>query len=758
MPRRLMTLLLFAMPLAANAGDNSAIEAEIGELESKIADIDRRSRVLEQQVAPGRDSLQAGQALNRYQDAVYHHLIGDFERSAEEFFALVTTEAMRPAGLHWDAEWYLAESLFNMGASEIAEGTYQTISADKNHPFREEAVRRLLEIYSTDSDPTKFDRLYEREILRGGVKPSDVILYAVAKAFLTKGRVAKATEYFSTIEAGSPYYTKARYYLGAMLVDRKDEESMRGAVVHFQEVVDTPFATQDQRQVYDLALLAMARIHYEFEEYSKAAMAYDRIGGDSAFFDDKLYELVWTFIKQGENDNAIISIDTFLLDFPEHALAAELRLVRGHLHYEEKQYDDALATYSEVADEYMPVSRRFGELARSGGDQTEWFEQVLNMDQTDLYAPRNDDELPAYAVSMMLADPSFSSALDLYRDLRRQEAAVEVSEKLIEELDAALGDPVSSDTIAGMRMDALSGQVEALAQLTELLDVEARWLERAGGGAVSGELGVFERRRQEILSKVRALESRLEKGRGELSGVASAAARRSERRATLGADLEAAQERMKVAAEANDTPALMEVAGEVARIERELGELDASSASGDTIVARIEGDVLTRLAEVELDVSSLWQDYQRLRTPAGIDADMDPLGARVDAVHILADQVLGRLRSVQDQMSDMGNAELTRIRETFAQEVTNVRAEREQLDGIEGDASGIAEQLVRDNFLRLENIFEESVLGADMGMVNVHWSQWVATGERRRRLADDRDTFLKELERRFAYLKQKLNQ
>jgi hypothetical protein len=50
------------------------------------------------------------------------------------------------------------------------------------------------------------------------------------------------------------------------------------------------------------------------------------------------------------------------------------------------------------------------------------------------------------------------------------------------------------------------------------------------------------------------------------------------------------------------------------------------------------------------------------------------------------------------------------------------------------------------------------VLGADMGMVNVHWSQWVETGERREQLVAERSDLVRELEQRFAYLRQKLNQ
>jgi tetratricopeptide (TPR) repeat protein len=752
-----VALALWFAPGGAYAAED-AIQQDVERIESVVDDIDRRSRMLEQQVAPGRGSLRASQAINRYQDAVYHHLIGEYETAAEEFFAIVTTNALVEAGLHWDAEWYLAESLFLMDAEEIAEGTFERISRNAEHPFRTDAVRRLLEIYASDADPSKFDALYEREILRGGVEPSDVILYSVAKAFVTKGDLAKAKDYFNTLEVGSDYYTRARYFLGALLVDKRDPESLSAATPYFQEIVDTPYATEDQRRVYDLALLALARIFYEAGDFDRATLSYDKVGGDSEFFDDKLHELVWTFIKQGANDKAIVSIDTFLLDFPEHALAAELQLVRGHLHYAEEEYDQALETYELVVDEYTPVSRRFGELARSSEDTTGWFEEVLELDQSDLYAPRGEDELPAYAISMMLADPDFSGALELYRELQQQETAVAVSESLIGELEDALGDPVSEDTVASMRMDALQAQTEALGERITLLEVESVWLEDAGGGLISAELSGFERRRQELLTKQQRLVASVTSGRREVQGAGGAAAAMEDRKAALSDELAAAQERMQTAAAANDTAELMAVAGDIARIESKLRDLESTVQTPEAIVAGVERGLSADIATLELEVAGLWQDYQRLRTPAGIDADMDPLGARIDSVHLLADQVLVRLRAVQTQMGDMGNTELARIRDTFAEEVVNVRGERRDLTNIDEEAGDLAERLVRANFLRLEDLFEESVLGADMGMVNVHWSQWVETGERREQLVAERSDLVRELEQRFAYLRQKLNQ
>ncbi len=749
-------LCSLALAFAGTAlADNLA--EDLSKIEEVVDDLDLRSRVLEQQVAPGR-SLRSGQAMARYQDAVYHHLIGEYEVAAEEFFALVTTGAMAPTGLEWDAQWYLAESLFLMNASEIAEGSYLTISADQSHPFREDAVRRLLEIYSRSDDPTRFDRLYEREVLRGEVEPSDVILYAVARAFVTKGDAEKAKSYFISIQPESAWYARARYFLGALLVQRGDETSLREAQTYFREIIGLAVVTDAGRQVYDLSLLALARIHYEFEEYGKAVESYDRIAGDSQFLDDKLHELGWTFIKQGDNGKAIQAIDIFLLGFPEHAMAAELQLVRGHLHYAESQFPEALESYQQVVDEYTPVQRRFGQLARSTDDTATWFEQVLELDRADIQGPKGDGELPAYAVSLMLADPGFTRALDLYREIGRQEAALDEARGIIDELEAALGGPVTKDAMARMRFDALEALAQGLQQRVAVLVVEEGWLRERGGSDVSGRLDDLARRRGGLLSRIEKVERQVERTGTELQDLQGAADRVEVQRARLREELEAAQVRLDDAATTGDAGELVQLATEVARLERETAELDAGVRTADSAADALDRAVGTELGSIELDLSRLWQDYQRLREPAGIDADMDPRGARLDSVHIAVDQLSTRLRSVTAQLSGVEDMELYKIRETFKTEVSNVGAEGSDLAMIESDASDLAETLVRANFLHLEELFKESVLGADIGMVNVYWSQWETTGSEKTRLTDERSLLISELEQRFGYLRQKLSQ
>jgi tetratricopeptide (TPR) repeat protein len=731
------------------------VRAEIAGVESTVDEVATEARTLELEVAPSHARLSPSAALQRYQDAVYLYLIGEHAEAAESFFALVMTDALENSGLETDAEWYLAESLFEMGSAEIAEATYRRMSAVPGHPFREDSVRRLLEIYTRDEDSARFDALYQTEILRGDVQPSDLILYAVGKAFYIKEDWAKAKSYMMEIGLDSAYFGRARYFLGAMFVAQGGDVALRESIPYFQEIVALEASNLVDRQVQDLALLALARVYYEFGEFQQAVESYTDVGSETGFLDEKLHELVWANIKQGEYDRALDAVDIFLLAFPEHHYASDLQLVRGHLLYRDASYEEALAAYRLVVDDYAPVRDRFGRLAEATDDSSAYFDEVRELDRDDLYAPRNDDELPAYAVARMLADGSFRRALSIYDELALQEQALSESETLVEQLQAALGGGDAVVDLVGLRRRVAGARTRGLAARIDLLEAEASWLEAAGDGA--GAVAGLRERLQTLSRDNDRAADRFERVALDAEVAWRLVGQAEEGLANVQDDLDALSSRMEDGADELSQAELDAATTEVGRLEQSLTALRLQRDDGRAAMDAADNEV-DSLHEISLRAGTLWQYFQAARGPAGIDTSTDPTGARVDALHLTIDQALSRLDRVSGMLGDAKDTERFRIHETVIGEAAAVLAQRADLGQTTDDAARVASVLVRDNFRRLQAQFAESVLGADMGIVNVHWSQWVAADREHKRLASERSAVVAELERRFAFLQQKLSQ
>ena len=66
--------------------------------------------------------------------------------------------------------------------------------------------------------------------------------------------------------------------------------------------------------------------------------------------------------------------------------------------------------------------------------------------------------------------------------------------------------------------------------------------------------------------------------------------------------------------------------------------------------------------------------------------------------------------------------------------------------------------LTKSGFGRLEDFFAQSVLKADMGIVDVYWAQKLEVADQKERVKEEKQELLEDLDRRFRIIKQKLRQ
>lgn len=712
-----VALLLAGLAVGGPAQARSLADT-LDRVESLADSESRTASLLIQQVAPGASQLSPEAAQERYQDGVYWHLVGDHERAAEAFFGLVATGALADSTLQAEVEWYLAESLFGMGADEVAIERYKAIAGDAAHPFRADGVRRLLELYARNEDAARFDALFEREILRGGVEATDVVLYSVGDALRLKGDLDEAVGWFERIPAESPWFVRARYQLGALHVREGTPEALEDALVDFRAGAEIVPQSDEEIRAVDLARLAVGRVLYSLGRHDEAIEAYGAIrGADNEHLADKLHELTYAFLRRGDREQAIAATDLFLATFPERAEAAELRLLRGHLFFEDAAWDEALVAYDDVVTQFTPVSDRFDELARTA--QVDGVLATLVDFRDDarglvtLATPVAEGEgdaspgpdaapeppaLPPYALAMLLEDPYVLRSVDLRGDLDDQRRVLDDAEAIVAMLEPVLGPGPEGATLVGwLQYAANDGAVHAIEGRVKLLEAELTWLGAQGAAT-------------------RDLEVSLNRLRARVEG-----------------SLEA-----------------------VRQTELALVESMWDEAVADRVLSELEAGPTGELGPLARDVGLLAQQARGVREASAVAAADDPTVGRIDRLHGQLDTAVERYLAVLSSLEGARGSDLDQLRETFVGVAADVRAQRGELEGAEARAEAVAAYYLPLGFGDLAASFEESVIGADMGAVNVYWTRWIDTNDEREQLVQDRRDTALRLEERFAFLEDKL--
>jgi len=471
-----------ALGFAGSAWAADRLDPEIAKVSERVGVVSDKSTRLLRTIAPGRAyPLRGEAAVQRYIDCITWAMLGESDHAASGLFTLVTTGVLVDAGLHQDAEWSLAQALFEGENHETAEVRLEAILADPNHPFRADAVRLLLEILAEAGRTDEFYGVYQKEIASGKVRATDAITYSVGKSLWIQGSFTRvdALRQFSSIPETSRFYARAQYFIGAIHVANT---ALVDAIPVFELVTRLPVAQTDDRVVRDTAVLALARIYYERGEFALATEWYNKVAGDSPVLDRALYEIAWTYIKQGKNIEALRAIDVYLLSYPDGDGAAELKVLQGQLHMVQRSWDQALTAFDAVVGEYTPVEEQFASLARSREAPDVYFQRVLALGQGAT------KDVPEYARVLMLADKDLAAAIHLFSQLDQQRTDLSASQAIIQELKEALSGAEKLD-VREMQVQIDNVKRDLSISRATLFDLEESWLAANGiPNAVVGDL------------------------------------------------------------------------------------------------------------------------------------------------------------------------------------------------------------------------------------------------------------------------------
>lgn len=579
------------------------------QVEDRAATLASAMEDLRRNFSARRGLIGATEARQRYEDALYLYLMESYEDAATEFYILSQSRALSSADLTRDSEWYLAECLFEMGDLHTATEAYEAILAQgSSHPYHDDAVRRLLEVSSILRHDAEFDQLYAEWITTGRVRTTDLVTYALGRAFARRGQLDRAQTHLASLAPTSPYYARAQYVLGSVAIQ---QGNLPAALAALEASANVTPGDDAGRRVQELAALGEARVATEMGDYARASTWYAKVGESSPDYADALYESAWAFILQERWAEAKEQCDRFLKAFPSHRYTASMTILRGHLDMKTASYADAEIRYGSVGRDYTPV---IGTLDGAAQDPAA-LRRLL--DEMAGFVPVGgvSSNVPGYARELLRADPDVGRAASVWRDLGKEKAELAEVEDLARVLEkAAQGDKDLLSTYVAARQEVAGLEGQSLALRAQVLDAEIATL------------------RARLPSSARPTLSGLAKERLSVYG--------------SGGDADAATVRARLAEVRTRLVALRAQApgGEAAytRLDRTWASLDALDTSSRATRELIDGSEATETAAVKQRLAETLTAVRELRT----DLDTTAVTSEQLAVKVVSAGVGG----VADQL------------------------------------------------------------------------------------------------------------
>lgn len=727
------------------------------DIESQLAAFEREAIELGTNL-PQPNQTAGGQSQRRLVDAQIAHSLGDYDTAALALYDIAT----KPGPDQEVATFYLAEALFQKADRGAARTYYDQIVAKNNiaSRYHQPSLLRLVEIAIAQRDATiATNALSALDRLPAGTRKPEVP-YVRAKYAYFEGKFDEALAYLNEVPKGSSHELQAIYYAATIQVAKKD---LSKAIDGFTDLVSKRPKSSNDRRVIELAHLALGRLYYEQGQQTKSIEAYLMIDRHSDLFPDALYEVGWVYVKNKTYDKALRVLELLALSEPNSQKTPTVRLLEGNLRIRKAQiirqaqitntidinnrdtdpsveYDKAAAVFAETHDLYKPSYDALAKMADSS-DPGQYLAQLAGRSQGvfQIVAP-----IPDAAAAYLREEPEVARVVEIESDLQQAAANIDESESVIARIEAIIASKDHSALYPALQARrARVGQMQD--ELIKLRAQLADEMVKGGGDATTAT-------RRQLFDQYKAAPSaeqlrsdKAEEERGEydkieaIAGEASSAIDSTQAMA-VALRKYSGEAKPELASELKTTisQTLDEAAREAAAIEAELAQLRHELQLGRDL-AGIGDDSVMRARDARRALKVAQDNEHRALGGSGKNAQLSERAMR------LADNLL-QTESTIDGTVERG---VDQLKATLAQEKQQLAAMRAELAEHSAESRAIGGGVLAASFREVKAKFYDIVVRADVGTIDVAWSQKEDNDDDLKRLSFQRQRELKQLNDEF---------
>ena len=739
-----LSALLVATTLLCGARTTARAQA-LTTASRELTDIEARTRQLRAPALRGSDMRSPTYVEERLTDGELFFRLKDYVRASIILIDIVDNYPKHAA--YPDALFLLGESLFHASDYLGARTRYRAIieHADESRfrPKVQASLGRLIEIAiktrnfdGVDGYFARLARLPPSEIEGATAYFKAKYLYSLAlpsdvpqgsDAPLPQGDPAKleqARAAFDAVTQSSPYALQARYFSGVIYTLRGQYNL---AIDMFKRVAKAKPKTDAQNDMVELAQLALGRLYYETDQVERSIEAYQSISRNSKRFETALYEIAWTYIRQGDSTRAERALEVLSVAAPESQYIPDAKILRGNLLLRDGRYANAAGVFDEVTKEFQPVRDQLDKLLAQQPDQRQYFRNLVRG------ALDNFDEeafLPPLALRWARIEGDMRRAVDAVGDLSQARRMSRETNDIVARLSAALQAPNRVNLFPDLREQrsqsiALRNRVEKVRQQAiayeeqetkqynsaELAAVRAkrRDLDRALA-ALPVKDSDFHRRNDDTDGRYLALDKELSGLEVQLLGIDAriVATDRFISDSMGSSNMSSGVDAYRAELTAQ-RQALGDYRQQLDKLHRDLEVSRLQVGVGDNTYSR---DDKLRTEHAQL----VTRERQLLAALGGRSAQADAIFQRADVVEAALDE---RDRQV-DRVVDERTRDMQRV---LTEEGGKLEGYRNGLAALDTESEDVVGGISFANYKQVQQRFYELVLKADVGIVDVGWAE-----------------------------------
>ncbi|MCK5688174.1 tetratricopeptide repeat protein, partial [Myxococcota bacterium] len=676
----------------------------------------------------------------RLTDAEILYLLGDYMRASLVLYEIVDHGEYRREHYYSKAVYLLAESLYQIKHNLAARNYFQQLVQLRDERHLKDAVLRLIQL----ADRTHhWEGLDEHvEVLRKrGPLPAN-ILYIWSKSLIRGHKLSQAIEEAERVPSSHRLYPKARYLIGVAQVRKGDWQA---ALKTFAGLVALSDNYEDAVTIRHLAAMNRGRIFLEQGELGKSIDAYQDLPRSSPFFEEALYEVIWTFVRAagktevqeeraGEYKKALNALEILLLSGEETPVLSEARLLIGGIFLRLGDYKNATIAFDDVIAHYSEIEAELQKLTKKKIDPIEYFEQIAGSTKSTTQL------LPPLALKWVSSKSDLKRAQGVVSTLETGERWIRDANELVKKLLKVLNSDRRTAFFPVLR-EALISAIEVDAILItlskRLLLVERRILGDKLDSKSAAELKTVLAERARLAPEFNKLpteksqiEGRMSRMHEKLRLVQTRAYRLRYDIDSMSAQMSAlnvwvstnkkslSQEEQEIVRERIEQTARI-----IAELERMHHELTIDIENEQTFLSANTQEEI-RKAKVRKEYTETLEREREILEKAGVNlvGSEASLIIRVKEQREALTRYYAALKSFRHRLDSIVEKKSVDLRSMVLREHGSLLRYAAEMVAVRNDADGVIGDVAMDSLKEVAAIFKEIVLRADVGIVDVAWA------------------------------------
>lgn len=392
------------------------------------------------------------------------------------------------------ARWLVAQSLFETKSLELARSIFQSIVDLRDPTYARDAQMRLLEIAILRRDIPAVERQYAALSSRYGVSLDPEVDFLRARASYFRTNFTEAITLFERIPSTSAYFWRAQYHVGVVRARMGEHDVAMARFAQIESSLTGARLAPEDVEVLNLARLGQGILHYEAQRWDEAIRAYATVDRDSRAFEQAIYQVAWTKIREERYGDAIESLEILALISSNTRLISDARVLAAEMRRRIADYDGALEAYETTWNDFELIRTQLAEIALEEGSAAQRLDATSDILTGTVLASFDYQH-------WFTNDQTMQSAVSLIREADQLGTWLGDNREIAAEIREALSSGFAFDRVPVLRdtrqrvLEVLDGAVALRAQIVD----------SARGGGVSEHRSGTERAYREYTQAPKTL-------------------------------------------------------------------------------------------------------------------------------------------------------------------------------------------------------------------------------------------------------------